>query len=685
MRDDRELEDVARKLFKGYLAKGYEVQAVHTYCDRNGSPLYWVARLRSASGEKQIRPFHFGEEGRYVVSRPKVLPLPLYGQELLSDTADVVFVVEGEQKADLLVKLGGCAVTSGAATTARNADWSPVREREVVIWPDNDEPGLRYAADVYRKLSAQGCQISVIDAEALGVPTAGDVVDWLQEHPGATLADVIALPRRDPNSLLKPTPTREPVASRDDDKPLASMLVDFICANVELVCDPNSDVFALDKKTGETRRLSSAAFKDWLVASYYGMTGQSAREQSVREALSTVGGLARQHGRRTPVFMRVGHADDGSIYLDLGEPNSSKAIAIRPGSWEVVDRPPVPFVRPNGMRPLPLPDPTGSIDPLWELINILPEDRVLVATWLVEALRPDTPFPILEIIGQQGSAKSTTQGLLRELLDPASCNLRGAPRKVDHLYVSAGSNWVVSYENVSHLSCDMQDALCVVSTGGGYAKRRLYSDGEEHIIHAHSPVMINGISACVTNSDLVDRSLSLELPVIRSRLQVSDLRSRFAELHAHLLGGLLNLAANALAKLPDQQLPDADRPRMLEFAHLGMAVAAARGDAPLSFMERFNQRRLESVERAIDASPVATALRDWFERRSCGRFVGAATHLYQSLTKPPGCDSWPGTVKLFCDELRRVAPPLRECGILVSSLGKMKGLIHYEVRARLDT
>ena len=47
------------------------------------------------------------------------------------------------------------------------ADWSPLAGRRVLIWPDADEPGAKYAGDVARILHGLDCEVSIIDAVAL--------------------------------------------------------------------------------------------------------------------------------------------------------------------------------------------------------------------------------------------------------------------------------------------------------------------------------------------------------------------------------------------------------------------------------------------------------------------------------------------------------------------------------------
>lgn len=486
-------------------------------------------------------------------------------------------------------------------------------------------------------------------------------------------------------ALIEPQADDQP-ESEDEKQSQASQLVKFVEDRFELFHDESKDVYVRDFKSGEVRNLASRQFRDCLLACFYTESGKAPRDQSVREALGTLAGLGRYHGERREVHLRVAGAS-GDYWLDLAMPGSSRAVHLYAGGWEIVEQYPVAFVRPESMQPLPMPISGGSLDLLWKVANIPIDCQLLVLTWLIECLRPDTPFPVCELLGEQGSAKSTTQTALRRLIDPNACDLRGAPKSVEDVFVSAGACALVSLENVSHLSAPMQDALCVLATGGGFAKRKLYSDTEESVIQVKRPIILNGISAAVTAQDLVDRAITVETPVIAERREVTGLWNQYEEGRAHLLGALLDLAAKALAIMPEMRLPPDERPRLVEFALLGMALAKAAGRLPEDFMREFSASRQESLARTIDSSPVAAAVVELIETRPHG--MSATTKeilLTLERYRPTGCDSWPKSPKGLGDALRRAAPALRQLGIDCKCLGKGSGgVVRWELRKKVPT
>lgn len=190
--------EAARRLSAPALAKGMQPAALHAYTDQSGAPLYWRIRCKHpVSGEKWIRPMWFDGE-RFAIGEPThpEAGKPLYRLHDLATASPerTVVLVEGESCADRLAERGLIATTSGSSTSAKDADWTPLAGRSVVIWPDADPQGRRYAEDACARLRGIGCTVRLVDVGALGLPLKGDAVDWLAEHPAATPDDVLGLP-----------------------------------------------------------------------------------------------------------------------------------------------------------------------------------------------------------------------------------------------------------------------------------------------------------------------------------------------------------------------------------------------------------------------------------------------------------------------------------------------------------
>ena len=183
----------------------------------------------------------------------------------------------------------------------------------------------------------------------------------------------------------------------------------------------------------------------------------------------------------------------GRLYLDLADEHW-RAVAIGPDGWRVLGCPPVRFRRSPGMLPLPVPERGGSIEALRSFLNLSNQnDFVLVVAWLLAALRPGGPYPLLAISGEQGSAKTVLSKLLRALVDPNVAPVRALPREERELMIAANNGHLLAFDNLSGLPPWLSDALCRLASGGSFAVRQLYTDDEEVLFKAARPILLNGI------------------------------------------------------------------------------------------------------------------------------------------------------------------------------------------------
>lgn len=685
--------EAANYFTKNILNQGYKFITLHEYKDIEGTIIYYRIRCKHPDGRKWIVPmYHNLDDNKYYLNEPPTFAKqskPLYGLNLLAKHSNAtVVIVEGEYPADQLNKFFGSenvldqfiAITSGSANSAEQADWNVLRDRKCLIWPDNDVAGIQYAEKTWNILTKLTCVVETLDLQELCLPEKADCVNWLDSNKNYTIKNFLSITRIKINSqdnkdtkeksLKKPKPNQ------------TTKIINFINQNMLLFYDKNKDVFAIDQTTKEIYRIISPQFKEFVMAKFFDYFNQSIHGSSFKDALSNLLGAVRIKGECKTVYRRVGKHEN-NYYLDLCWQKNNRTVKISPGEWSIVDDSPVMFLRSGTMQALPEPKRGGSLDWMWQCCNIPENYRVLVLLWLLDALRPDTPYPILELIGEQGSAKSTTQTILRRVIDPNACDLRAAPNKEDDLFVTAWVNHVVSCENITYLSSQMQDALCVMSTGGGYQKRKLFSNDEEVILYAYNPVIINGISAVVTNQDLIDRTITIELPNITKRTEITKLRGLIEENSSLILGALLDIFVKALAILPSIELPISENPRLIEFVTLGIAVAKVIGLSEEVFIKQFKELRQEAIARTIDASPIANALIEWSEKNTLTFPVQLQVKLlFEQVAqyRTNNTDIWPKSSKGFADSLRRIAPALRQyVGIDCQYIGKIGSNVYWRI------
>ena len=206
----------------------------------------------------------------------------------------------------------------------------------------------------------------------------------------------------------------------------AARLVNLVVASAELFKSPADEAYATVTvgHHRETHAVTSSAFKRYLATRYYDRHDSPPDPMALKSALGVIEGRALIRGEVKEVFVRVGARND-TVYLDLGN-KTWDVIEITRTGWRPAKKPPVKFRRPAGMQALPMPEPGGSINELRPFLNLeSDEDFVLVVAFLVGALLPTGPYAHLQLVGEQGSGKSSLARVVRDLVDPNTVPLRG--------------------------------------------------------------------------------------------------------------------------------------------------------------------------------------------------------------------------------------------------------------------
>jgi hypothetical protein len=422
----------------------------------------------------------------------------------------------------------------------------------------------------------------------------------------------------------------------------------------------------------ETWPVRSKRFRGWLGSAYYDATKKPAPAQAMAEALALAEARALAGDERL-VHVRVAEAA-GRVYLDLAD-HGWRVVEVDASGWRVLDRSPLRFRRAGGMLALPEPAPGGRVDELRGLVNV-EDDRAwrLLVAWLVMALSPRGPYPVLVLGGEHGSAKTWTANRLRDLVDPNEAPNRAEPREPRDLVIAARNGWVLAFDNMSNLRPWLSDGLCRLATGSGFATRELYSDDDEVIFAATRPVIINGIGEVVARPDLLDRSLLLTLPAIAEdrRCDERELLHAWAAVRPRVLGALLDAVSCGLRNR-DAVRP-ARVPRLADFARWVTAAEAGLGWTAGAFMDAYDENRTDAHELALDAAAVAPIIRALVAE---GEWAGTAAELLVALTARVDeatrrARGWPADAKALSFALRRLAPNFRAVGVEVAFPNRTK-------------
>lgn len=420
---------------------------------------------------------------------------------------------------------------------------------------------------------------------------------------------------------------------------------------------------------GMTMAVLSGAFKDLLDGQHYKVFNLFPCETRVKKAIKDLDKFGRLFAPVKKVFRRFAIVG-AAIYIDLCTPDFA-AVKITRDSVSIEYNPPAKFIRPKVQQPIGAPVLNAvakHMELLCEHIHFKTrEDFILFVSWLIGCMNSDGGYPVLFLVGEQGSAKSTTCRLIKDLLDASSVALRNLPGTEKELMIAADNDFILCFDNISKLTKAQSDYLCKIATGAGFTMRKLYTTKDEIQIICKNPIVINTINYVPSRQDLLDRSIIVRLDFIPSedRKTEKELLAKWEHDRPSILGALCQAASAGLKNY--DSVSERNLPRMADFAKW---VIAAEENLPWEkglFMETMRNLRAKIVDEALESDPVAMAVLRLMENRD--GWSGSATELLEILEACIDQDrkKYPGFPKIanhLSRELERVSSFLREKGIL---------------------
>ena len=412
-----------------------------------------------------------------------------------------------------------------------------------------------------------------------------------------------------------------------------------------------------------------------LADAFFSRHRKVASDSALRGCLKALRGAARKLPAE-PLYLRVG-ASKGVVWIDLGRP-SGEVIRVCDGVWEVRNSADVFFRRTPLTAELPLPSMSGSIEDLWDFMNVSPKDRDLLIGCLVAALIPDMAHPIPVMSGEQGTGKSTNARMILDLIDPSSVGLRSIPKQDDWV-ITASNAWAIGIDNISKISDWLSDALCRAVTGDGDVRRKLYTNSGISVITLKRVIVLTGIDFGELRGDLAERIVSIKLSRIstKKRRDEDELQNKWINARPGIFRELLDLVAVALATADTFEIEDL--PRMAKFAKILRALDVHRGTNSLG---RYYEQLHELSETILSSNPFIEEL-----RARVTSFHGTSKELLTQLdaskdsSRPPR--GWPQKASEVTEIIKRFAPALREAGWAVEDEGNRNQ--QKTIRWRIDS
>lgn len=426
--------------------------------------------------------------------------------------------------------------------------------------------------------------------------------------------------------------------------------------------------------------IAGTRFKHWLRKIIKQEYHVAVRDTLLDEVAFNLISDAAFDGQTRNLSLRFASAPDDNLglklrwYYDLTN-DEYEFIEITPDSWKV-KRNEILFRRIEHQQPQDYPNNSGDYPPdifdrFMKLLNVEQSKRLILKCYIISLFIPGLPKAILMIHGEQGSAKSMLQELIKMLVDPDILKTLSFPKDTAELVQQLSHNALVYYDNLSKIPVWISDLLCRATTGSGFSKRRVYTADDDVVYALMRNIGFNGINLAASKPDLLDRGLIFQTEMIPKgdRKRMRKIWNEFNTLKPQLLAYILDTLVKVLAwkrENPSVELLK-ELPRMADWAEWCEVISRCMGEEDNAFINAYTQNIELQTEEIIAGSDLASVIVAHTED-----FDGTSTELLAKLNlyaDSNGVDRnnryWPKTASSLSYHLHLLQRTLRDVGIEV--------------------
>jgi len=382
---------------------------------------------------------------------------------------------------------------------------------------------------------------------------------------------------------------------------------------------------------------------------------------------------AEAEGVRAPVYLRVAPIQ-GGVLFDLGGDDFTRVKMTGNGVEILEQGADVPFSRSPTMLPMTISDQPGDYRLIEKYLpNLRPDYKILLIVWIVfvitHAKIPTTSFPILALIAEQGSGKTTLARLVQRLTDDNAVGPQVLLTNAKDMAIATRNAHVVSFDNLRGFRDLVSDLLAKVATGAMVTCRQLYTDDEMSFIYLHAAIILNGIYEFVNQPDLAQRSLFIKLDSLDDsrRMSEADMELQLETDLPIIRRGLFDLAAEILRHLPDAEVVHSER--MIDYVRYLAAMELVDGVNQGTYQGCYHDSLIEAQRDALLQHPLPAALIGFSEELR-NRWKGEPTKLLEELSfrVPQGIlrsNDWPNNAIQLSKRIKIFQSALKAQGVFV--------------------
>ena len=442
------------------------------------------------------------------------------------------------------------------------------------------------------------------------------------------------------------------MANKSKKEQFFDLIDNVILSMVDLYTIKGSGYVVVPENPTQIYSIDSTFFSGWLQWFFVDYGNKNNKRHVItstllKEILDYIKAKAAYLKQETDYNLRTARLN-GTFYYDIGD--GKTLLKIENGEVEIInpEKSPVLFLgNNNSYAAQVIPDLDNSsikdINLLDKYLNIKTDrDRVILLAYIISLLDPSINKYCPYIYGVQGSAKSTTLKLIRSLIDPANTRKSDYSRdaklelfksSIEDIARIMASNYCCFFDNLSYMKKETSDNFASIITGADPSFRKYYTNMESIVIDKNPCFAFTGINIAVTNADLLQRSLLIEVERIPQNKYVKDSNfwNNFHSDKPKIFGAIVKIFAMASKKrfLSDKKL---ELPRMADHAELMAFIAQVMGYDNEVFISCINDNTNEQNENAVNFSVVGRTIKD-FIKGLVMDWEGSATQLYDELVK----------------------------------------------------
>lgn len=300
--------------------------------------------------------------------------------------------------------------------------------------------------------------------------------------------------------------------------------------------------------------------------------GKTVCIKTIKDCIFNFSGSIIKNQPKVSTRLRVNMERDGSaIRIDVGD-KEYRYIKITANGWTIESDGDHYFTHHVRQASMPIPKHGGDITKIFKYCRASKEMETVFIAYVCSCFI-DIIHPCLVIQGKAGSSKSTMSTFLKMIVDPSvnnsPCLFPRNEREIKDVY---STNYFVAYDNLQKITNRQSDCLCSIVTGTQDIRRKLFTNFETCTSDLRQPIVLNGIKNIISNEDMMERSIILELQPIASNEKKSERKLMFDFQNdlPDILGGIMDILSRTLSTYEADTVPNP--PRMIDFYEYGYYI-----------------------------------------------------------------------------------------------------------------